>query len=217
MFREQLEALGALGSLKDLRTVVGAIIEYGMNGNEDVEIPEHLQFGWAMMKSKIDAVLSHNEEIENKRKDAATSRWHKDTNNTTGCKSMQTDAKACKSMQTDAKGSIPYPYPYPYPQDGTLNKPQSASEVVEQAAKMGCSITEEQSRDFIGYYESTADSGLWKVRGEMVRDWRKLLNRKWCDNWRNENSKKRKLKIENLKDGRGLSHDPKDFGEADEI
>ena len=53
MFRGQLEAIMELTSLKDVKSVVAAVIEYGMNG-QSVEMPEHLRFGWKCIQSQID-------------------------------------------------------------------------------------------------------------------------------------------------------------------
>ena len=53
MYRVQIEALLDCSSLKDVKTILAMILEYGMNG-EDVECPEHLRMIWRVFKSMID-------------------------------------------------------------------------------------------------------------------------------------------------------------------
>lgn len=92
LFRGQIESLLSLSSLKDVKTILRAIQQYGMD-NENPEIPEHLAFGWQWFKSSIDA---HREQYEakcDKNRSSAQKRWNK---------SMQTDANGCECMQMDA-------------------------------------------------------------------------------------------------------------------
>ena len=53
MYRVQIEALLDCSSLKDVKTILAMILEYGMNG-EDVECPDHLRMIWRVFKSMID-------------------------------------------------------------------------------------------------------------------------------------------------------------------
>lgn len=89
IFRGQLEAIMELTSLKDVKSVVTAIIEYGMNGNS-VDIPEHLRFGWKCIQYQIDQVNSHYEEVREKRS-AAAKKSH--------ANASKSHANASKSMQ----------------------------------------------------------------------------------------------------------------------
>ena len=61
MFRNQLEALCGLTSIKDVKLVVRAIIDYGMNGKTDIDMPDHLLFGWNAIKFQIDSVVAEQE------------------------------------------------------------------------------------------------------------------------------------------------------------
>ena len=61
MFRNQLEALFGLTSLKDVKIVVRALIDYGMNGKKDIDMPDHLMFGWNAIKCQIDNVIAERE------------------------------------------------------------------------------------------------------------------------------------------------------------
>lgn len=61
MFRNQLEALFGLTSLKDVKIVVRALIDYGMNGKKDIAMPDHLMFGWNAIKCQIDNVIAERE------------------------------------------------------------------------------------------------------------------------------------------------------------
>lgn len=61
IFRNQLEALFGLTSLKDVKIVVRALIDYGMNGKKDVDMPDHLMFGWNAIKCQIDNVIAERE------------------------------------------------------------------------------------------------------------------------------------------------------------
>lgn len=61
MFRNQLEALFGLTSLKDVKIVVRALIDYGMNGKKDIDMPDHLLFGWNAIKCQIDNVIAERE------------------------------------------------------------------------------------------------------------------------------------------------------------
>lgn len=93
MFRSQIEALLTLTSLSDVKTILSTILEYGMNGNTEVKVPSHLQFGWTMIKNQIDMVKASYEEKSAKCREAASKRWE-----------QQTDTDAYKRMQTDTNG-----------------------------------------------------------------------------------------------------------------
>ena len=61
----QLESLLQLTSLKDVRAILRAIIDCSTDGKEDVEMPEHLKFGWNMMKQQIqESTAFYQEAIE---------------------------------------------------------------------------------------------------------------------------------------------------------
>lgn len=53
-----------LTSLKDVKSIVAAVIEYGMNGQE-VDLPEHLRFGWKCIQSQIDQSKEYSEFLNN--------------------------------------------------------------------------------------------------------------------------------------------------------
>jgi hypothetical protein len=54
LYRGQIESLLSLSSLRDVKTILRAIVSYSMDGVEP-EIPEHLAFGWQWFKHTIDA------------------------------------------------------------------------------------------------------------------------------------------------------------------
>lgn len=53
-----------LTSLKDVKSIVAAVIEYGMNG-QDVDLPEHLRFGWKCIQHQIDQSKEYSEFLNN--------------------------------------------------------------------------------------------------------------------------------------------------------
>lgn len=138
IFRGQLEAIMELTSLKDVKSVVTAIIEYGMNGNS-VDIPEHLRFGWRCIQYQIDQVNSHYEEVREKRS-AAAKKSHANAAN--ACKSMQMQqmhanaANACNNKNKNENDNVS--------PDGdviitrTLSYPSTVDEVLQIASLPQC-------------------------------------------------------------------------------
>lgn len=100
LYRGQIESLLSLSSLRDVKTILRAIVSYSMDGVEP-EIPEHLAFGWQWFKHSIEQNNNAYTEMVNKRRDAANKRWENDAS---GCKSMQVDANdasGCKRCYND--------------------------------------------------------------------------------------------------------------------
>lgn len=102
LFRGQIESLLSLSSLKDVKTILRAIVLYGMD-NETPEIPEHLTFGWLWFKNTID---SHREQYAAKcgrNRNSANKRWGNGDDipmDADECERMRTDANACERMRT---------------------------------------------------------------------------------------------------------------------
>ena len=103
LYRGQIESLLSLSSLRDVKTILRAIVSYSMDGVEP-EIPEHLAFGWQWFKHSIEQNNNAYTEMVSKRRDAANKRWE---NNANAGKTMQTmqvhanDASACKRCYND--------------------------------------------------------------------------------------------------------------------
>ena len=101
MYRVQIEALLDCSSLKDVKTILAMILEYGMNG-EDVDCPEHLKMIWRVFKSMIDD--------NNAKWDAARERYSnagkasaekRKMNNAERCSTMLNDVDECQRMSTN--------------------------------------------------------------------------------------------------------------------
>lgn len=91
--RGQVEALLSLTSLKDVKTILSAIVSYGMDGVVP-DIPDHLMFGWVGIKYSIDYDNSQYNGMVEKRRSAAQKRWSKqtDTNDASVLSALQVDA-----------------------------------------------------------------------------------------------------------------------------
>lgn len=132
IFRGQLEAIMELTSLKDVKSVVTAIIEYGMNGNS-VDIPEHLRFGWRCIQYQIDQVNSHYEEVREKRS-AAAKKSHANASKSMQMQQMHANASNNKNKNDNDNVSP----------DGdviitrTPSYPSTVDEVLEIAAQPQC-------------------------------------------------------------------------------
>ena len=106
--RGQIESLLSLNSIKDIKTILRAMLSYGMDDIEP-EIPEHLAFGWIGFKYTIDNDKLAYSEKADKRREAANKRWHSadanDANDANACNCMQTMQMhnlQCNGMQTHA-------------------------------------------------------------------------------------------------------------------
>ena len=156
IFRGQLEAIMELTSLKDVKSVVTAIIEYGMNGNS-VDIPEHLRFGWRCIQYQIDQVNSHYEEVREKRS-AAAKKSHANA-----CKSMQMQqmhanaANACNNKNKNENDNVSPDGDDIIPR--TPGYPASVEEVLEIASQPQCAAR--ISRDEAERYFVTRMSTDW--------------------------------------------------------
>lgn len=132
IFRGQLEAIMELTSLKDVKSVVTAIIEYGMNGNS-VDIPEHLRFGWRCIQYQIDQVNSHYEEVREKRS-AAAKKSH--ANASKSMQMQQMHANACNNKNKNDNDNVS-------PEGDVIitrtpSYPSTVDEVLEIAAQPQC-------------------------------------------------------------------------------
>jgi hypothetical protein len=94
LFRGQIESLLSLSSLKDVKTILRAIVLYGMD-NETPEIPEHLTFGWLWFKNTIDSNREQYAARCDKNRTNAQKRWDKSP-------SMRSDATGCDGIRSDA-------------------------------------------------------------------------------------------------------------------
>ena len=100
MYRSAMEAILSLTSMKDVKTILSAVVDFGMNGNEDPEIPEHLLFGWLQIKAQISAMNDRFAEISAKRSEAGRLGY------ASKCKQMQAkQANAVFAEQTQANAS----------------------------------------------------------------------------------------------------------------
>ena len=103
--RGQIESLLSLNSAKDIKTILRAMLSYGMDDIEP-EIPEHLAFGWIGFKHTIDNDKIAYAEKADKRREAANKRWHtenaNDANASNCMQTMQMHVLQCKRMQTHA-------------------------------------------------------------------------------------------------------------------
>lgn len=95
LFRGQIESLLSLSSLKDVKTILRAIVLYGMD-NETPEIPEHLTFGWLWFKNTIDSNREQYEAKCDRNRSNAQKRWDKSLS------PMRPDAIGCDRMRPDA-------------------------------------------------------------------------------------------------------------------
>lgn len=213
MFRGQLVALMELTSMKDVKSLVSAVIEYGMNGNQEVDVPDHLRFGWALMKSQIDSVNSHYEEVRQKRQDAANSRWNQQNDD------MQMDANACKkyksmqNMQMDANGcNNENVYEnenvyVPTMNVGDINSardfryPDTPEKIVCLASQTGCIMESWEAEMYLADRESKG----WKANGQD-----KAMNslsqiradiKKWCLRRDNDIREREQKQNERRKEG----------------
>lgn len=147
IFRGQLEAIMELTSLKDVKSVVTAIIEYGMNGNS-VDIPEHLRFGWRCIQYQIDQVNSHYEEVREKRS-AAAKKSHANASKSMQMQQMHANAaNACNNKNKNENDNVS--------PDGDViitrkpSYPSTVDEVLEIAAQPQCGarITREDAERY---------------------------------------------------------------------
>jgi hypothetical protein len=164
LFRGQIESLLCLSSLKDVKTILRAIVLYGMD-NETPEIPEHLTFGWLWFKNTID---SHREQYAAKcdrNRNSANKRWGNgddipmDANGCERIKIMRMDANACERMQTHKNHAY-------NDNDNDLNK--------ECILSRTCAIEAERianlyPRAKIGNWQKTVNSVLNAIQREFDR------------------------------------------------
>lgn len=211
MFRGQLVALMELTSMKDVKSLVSAVIEYGMNGNQDVEVPDHLRFGWSLMKSQIDSVNSHYEEVRQKRQDAANARYAANGN-----KNMQKHANACKSMQMDANVTNACNNENVYENEnvyvptinvGDINSarefryPDTAAKVINLASQAGCIMESWEAEMYLADRESKG----WKANGQdkamsSISQIRADI-KKWCLRRDNDIREREQKQIDRKKEG----------------
>lgn len=93
MYRVQIEALLDCSSLKDVKTILAMILEYGMNGDA-VECPEHLRMVWRIFKSMIDE--------NNAKWDAARERYS-NAGKASAQKRKMNDTEQCSTMFNDVQ------------------------------------------------------------------------------------------------------------------
>lgn len=200
MFRGQLVALMELTSMKDVKSLVSAVIEYGMNGNQDVQVPDHLRFGWSLMKSQIDSVNSHYEEVRQKRQDAANARYAK------ACKSMQMDANATNACNNENENDYENVY-VPTINVGDINSarefryPDTAAKVINLASQAGCVmepwdaemyLADRQSKGWKANGQDKAMSSISQIRADI---------KKWCLRRDNDLREREQKQIDRKKEG----------------
>jgi hypothetical protein len=221
IFKNQIEALLSLTSLKDVRTILSAIVAYGMNG-EDVTVPPHLEFGWIMIKNQIDSVRDNYSQKVEKCRNAGLESANKRQR-------MLTDANGCQQMFTDVnynKNKIENKN-VPTINVGDINSapawsfPKTADEIVKIAAETGLVMPEDEAEMYLADRQSKG----WKPNGHD-----KAMNsysqvkwdvRKWClrsDNDQKEKEAKEKKFEERRKYADG-KHLPgiNEYGESDEV
>lgn len=200
--------------MKDVKSLVSAVIEYGMNGNQEVDVPDHLRFGWALMKSQIDSVNSHYEEVRQKRQDAANSRWNQqidddmqmDANGCKTCKSMQNmqmDANGCNNENVYENENVYVPTM----NVGDINSardfryPDTPEKIVCLASQSGCIMESWEAEMYLADRESKG----WKANGQD-----KAMNtlsqvradiKKWCLRRDNELREREQKQNERRKEG----------------
>lgn len=93
LHRGQIESLLSLSSLKDVKTILRAMLSYGIEGVEP-EIPEHLVFGWIGFRHLIDYDNEQYNDMVEKRRSAAKKRWEmqKDANDASASSALQANA-----------------------------------------------------------------------------------------------------------------------------
>jgi hypothetical protein len=98
MYRVQIEALLDCSSLKDVKSILAMILEYGMNG-EDVECPEHLRMIWRVFKSMIDGNNAKWDAAREKYINAgkASAEKRKQSNDVQRCSTMFNDVERCST------------------------------------------------------------------------------------------------------------------------
>lgn len=148
MFRSQIEAIMMLTSIKDVRAVLALIVEYGMNGKYDVDVPEHLQFGWTLIKNQIDLLNANYEEKSVKCREAANKRWMRTDAN--GCERMQTDADGCNNdNDNDLKENI-YNTTHTHEEKGeNPGYPKSVDDIISLASRHGIKILASDAQNYL--------------------------------------------------------------------
>lgn len=118
MNRAQLEALRSLPSVKDVQSVIAAVIEFGLNGNESPELPQHLQPLWIMFRAPIEENLRRYADACEKRSNAGkignaamrANASNREQSQAIASKREQTQANASKREQTQDEYDNEYEY-----------------------------------------------------------------------------------------------------------
>lgn len=205
MFKNQIEALLSLTSLKDVRTILSAIVAYGMNG-EEVSIPPHLEFGWIMIKNQIDSVRDNYskkvEKCRNAGRESANRRQQMLTDDN-GCQQALTDVNnnnnknkikiENKNVPTMNVGDINSARDFRYP--------DTPEKIVLLANQTGCVMERWEAEMYLADRESKG----WKANGQD-----KAMNtlsqvradiKKWCLRRDNELREREQKQNERRKEG----------------
>ena len=205
IFKNQIEALLSLTSLKDVRTILSAIVAYGMNG-EDVTVPPHLEFGWIMIKNQIDSVRDNYSQKVEKCRNAGLESANKR-------QQMLTDDNGCQQMLTDVnnnnnKNKIKIENKnVPTINVGDINSardfryPDTAEKIVCLASQSGCVmepwdaemyLADRQSKGWKANGQDKAMNSLSQIRADI---------KKWCLRRDNELREREQKQNERRKEG----------------
>lgn len=201
-YRAMIEALICTlpDDADDARTLLEAIVAFGLDGEDEPEMPRHLRAVWAMFKDK----LSHDDEkyariVERNRQNGARGgrpRKALETEKPNGFdgnpenpvgflgnpenpenpKKPTTTTTTTTNEISLTRDNARAPACDNAPSCLAVPYPTKPSEVVEVATRLGRPMTEQQAQGFIDYYSATG----WMMRGTRITDWRHKVGG-WCD------------------------------------
>lgn len=159
MYRVQIEALLDCSSLKDVKSILAMILEYGMNG-EDVECPEHLRMIWRVFKSMIDGNNAKWDAAREKYINAgkASAEKRKQSNDVQRCSTMFNDVERCSTnnvnvnvCNTPINGSVLHNRAHAQEHEHLklTDYPKTAEDVLAICKAINSPMTESQAQAYI--------------------------------------------------------------------
>ena len=201
-YRAMIEALICTlpDDADDARTLLEAIVAFGLDGEDEPEMPRHLRAVWAMFKDK----LAHDDEkyeriVERNRRNGGRggrprkspetekpNGFYGNPENPLGFFENPENPKKPTTTTTTTTNEISLtrdnaraPACDNAPSCLAVPYPTKPSEVVDVATSQGRPMTEKQAQEFIDYYSATG----WMMRGTRITDWRHKVGN-WCDRQR---------------------------------
>lgn len=190
MNRAQLEALRSLPSVKDVQSVVAAVIEFGLNGNDSPELPQHLQPLWIMFRAPIEENLRRYADACEKRSNAG--KVGNAAMRANASKREQTRAIASKREQTPDDNEYEYEYDiHPLSNESVcisegarthtrksgdvkkIDYPKSTEDVLALAKAINLDMSPEQAEKYFLYrsqrdWEVGTGAGCFKLKAENI-------------------------------------------------